>query len=123
VRDVWTFRSGGTHPAVPLLTPHYLPPLSRNGDLAPGPTVFRLGFRSLTRHEHHIVEAHLQLSSNDGRSWHGAHLKRLSSTTFRVAYRNPGAHGHARFMSMRVRARDGHGDRIKETAMRIYRLR
>ena len=123
VQDSWTFRSGADRPSVPLLTPRYVPPVTMGGTLAAGHTSFSLGFHSLTSHDHRIIGAHLQLSTDDGRSWHDARLTRTSSTTFRVGYQNPGAHGTARFMSMRVVARDAVGDSVTETAMRVYRLR
>ncbi len=123
VQDTWTFRSGADRPSVPLLMPRYVPPVAMGGTLAAGHTSFSLGFHSLTRHDHRIIGAHLQLSTDDGRSWHDAGLTRTSPTTFRVGYQNPGAHGSARFMSMRVVARDAVGDSVTETAMRVYRLR
>ena len=123
VRDVWTFRSGGDHPAASLLTPRYLPPVSMNGRLRAAPTSFRLGFHSLTRRNHPIVHADLQLSTDDGHSWHHARVTRTSPTTFHIGYWNPRAHGATRFMSIRVVAADARDDTVTETALRVYRLR
>jgi hypothetical protein len=123
VRDEWTFRFGGKRSAAVLLTPHYVPPVSLAGYLAPGPTAFPLAFRSLTRHEVPITRARVQLSTDDGRHWRDARLVRISPTRFTVAYRNPAAGPGRRFMPLRIVAEDAAGDRVVETAMRVYRLR
>lgn len=123
VRDEWTFRSGGDHPGAPLLTPRYAPPVSLGGVMPSGPTSFRLAIHSLTETEQPIARARLQLSTDDGRTWRDARLTRLSPTSFRVAYRNPSAAHGRRFVSIRIVAQDTRGDRVVETAMRVYRLR
>jgi len=40
-----------------------------------------------------------------------------------VGFANPEADGAIRYMSMRVRARDVHGNRVEETSLHVYRLR
>ncbi|WP_460713330.1 carboxypeptidase-like regulatory domain-containing protein [Nocardioides dilutus] len=122
VRDEWTFRFGGERIAAPLLSPQYAPPVSLSGAMPAGPTSFRLAFRSLTEADLPITSARMQWSTDDGRSWRDARLTRLSRTSFRVAYDNPRAGAGRRFVSFRIVASDGQGDRVVETAMRVYRL-
>ncbi|MGZ4582288.1 MAG: hypothetical protein ACXVXG_16770 [Nocardioidaceae bacterium] len=122
VRDVWTFHSREGRVLVPVLTPSYRPPSSQHGGLAPGRVRFPLRFGTLAPHQR-IARASLQLSTDDGRTWHPVGLTRTSPTTFVVRYRNPAASASARFVSLRVTGRDRHGNRVTETAIRVYRLR
>ena len=123
VRDVWTFRSGGDHPSAPLLMPSYVPPISMSGSMRAGPTSFRLGFHSLTRHDHRIAGAKLQLSTDDGHSWHTPRTAH-PDLTHHIPSRLPepqcprrrALHEHA------GRGPDARGDSVTETAMRVYRL-
>lgn len=123
VRDVWGFRTGEGRPAVPLLTPSYLPPLSMSGFAPRGATSFRLAFHTLAHVDRRIARASLELSTDNGRTWTPARLTRTGPTTFRVQYDNPGARGASRFMSMRVTGADASGDSVREVALRVYRLR
>ncbi len=121
VRDVWTFHSGAGRSGVPLLTPHYLPPVDLAGNMRPGPTGYRLSFHS-TPHSARVAQVSVELSTNHGRTWRPARVTRTSGLTFHVAYRTPPAHGPVRYLSLRVTARDVHGNSIEETAFRAYRL-
>ncbi|MFN8192659.1 MAG: hypothetical protein U0R80_00070 [Nocardioidaceae bacterium] len=123
VRDSWTFRSSRAHPSAALLTPAYVAPIAPRGGMAAGRTAFDLAFSSLTSQEHRVARASFQLSTDGGRHWRTAHLTRTSPTTFRVRYDNPSARPNARFMSIRVTARDTRGNAVTETALRVYRLR
>ncbi|MBO0846017.1 MAG: hypothetical protein J2P22_11450 [Nocardioides sp.] len=64
----------------------------------------------------------MELSTNGGHTWQRARVTRTSGLTFHVAYRNPAAHGRVRYMSVRVTAHDAHGNSLRETAIRAYRL-
>jgi hypothetical protein len=121
VRDVWTFHSRGGHNRVPLLTPSYVPPTDLSGNLGPGRTGYRLSFHS-SPHSARVARVSVELSTNGGRTWHPVRVTRTSALTFRVGYLNPRAHGLVRYMSMRVTARDVHGNQVQETAIRAYRL-
>lgn len=70
-----------------------------------------------------VVAARLQLSIDDGRTWTRATVRRMSRNTFRVAYDNPAARGHQPFHEPAGTARDALGDTVRETALRVYRLR
>jgi hypothetical protein len=123
VRDVWRFHSRQGKTSVTVLAPSYRPPSSAHGRLRPGRVAFPLRFHTLAPRDHRVTDARLQISTDDGRTWRTASLRRVSPTKFRVRYRNPSAEGPARFMSMRVSGRDDHGNRVTETALRVYRLR
>ncbi len=122
VRDVWTFHSRAGQRAVPLLTPSYVPPTDLAGNLAPGHTGYRLSFHS-TPHSARVATVSFELSTNGGRTWHRVPVRRTSALTFHVGYRNPGAHGMVRYVSVRVTASDVRGNSVQETAIRAYRLR
>lgn len=122
VSDVWTFHSRAGRRAVGLVTPRYVPPTDLAGNLGPGLTGFPLSFHS-TPHSPAITRVRVELSTNDGHTWHHAKVTRTSRLTFHVGYHNPAAHGLARAMSLRVTAYDAHGNWVKETAIRAYRLR
>jgi hypothetical protein len=107
---------------VPLLTPRYVPPTDLAGNLGPGPTGFRLTFHSAP-HSARVTHATVELSSDDGHTWRNVRTRRTSGMTFRVRYDNPAAHGDARYVSLRVTAEDAHGNTVRETAIRAYRLR
>jgi hypothetical protein len=121
VSEVWTFGSRAGDMNVPLLTPHYLPPTNLAGDLGPGHTGFRLSFHS-TPHSPRVAQVTVELSTNDGRSWHPVHTTRTSGLTFHVGYHNPAAHAGTRYASLRVTARDTQGNTVQETAFHAYRL-
>jgi hypothetical protein len=121
VRDVWRFHSRAGQRNVPLLTPSYAPPTDLSGNLRPGSTGYRLSFHS-GPHSARVARVSVDLSTNNGRSWHRARVTRTSGLTFRVGYRNPAARDDARYMSIRVTARDVNGNRVRETALRAYRL-
>jgi hypothetical protein len=118
----WTFRSRAGRSAVPLLTPRYVPPTDLAGNLAPGPTGFRLAFHS-AQHSVRVARARVELSSDDGRTWSPVRMRRTSALTFRVTYDNPAADAVARYASLRVTARDAHGNTVRETVIHAYRLR
>jgi hypothetical protein len=122
VSDRWTFGSRAGRHVVSLLTPSYVPPTDLGGNLGPGPAGFRLSFHS-TPHTARVAQVLVELSTNDGRTWHRARVTRRSGLTFHVGYRNPQARGATRYMSMRVTARDVHGNRVEESALHVYRLR
>jgi hypothetical protein len=122
VRDLWTFHSRSGRRGVPLLTPSYVPPTDLAGDLGPGRTGYRLSFHS-TPHSARVAQVAVELSTNDGRTWHRVRVTRASALTFHVGYRNPTAHGDVRYVSLRVTARDVRGNSVQETAIRVYRLR
>ncbi len=121
VRDVWTFHSRGGRSGVPLLTPRYVPPTDLAGNIRPGHTGYRLSFHS-TPHSARVAQVSVELSTNHGRTWRSARVTRTSGLTFHVGYRTPPAHGRSRYLSLRVTARDVHGNRVQETAYQAYRL-
>src|SRR5262245_12395291 len=122
VSTVWTVHSRAGRVAVPLLTPSYVPPTDLAGNLRPGPTGFGLSFHS-SPHTARVAQVSVELSTDDGRTWHRARVTRRSGLTFHVGFRNPRAHGTAHYMSMRVTASDIHGNAVQETALHVYRLR
>jgi hypothetical protein len=121
VRDVWTFHSRGGKSGVPLLTPSYLPPTDLAGNMRPGHTGYRISFHS-TPHSARVAQVSVELSTNHGRTWRSARVTCTSGLTFHVGYRTPPAHGRVRYLSLRVTARDVHGNSVEETAYRAYRL-
>ena len=50
-------------------------------------------------------------------------MTRTSGLTFHVGFRTPAARGGARYLSLRVTARDAKGNRVVETALHACRLR
>lgn len=122
VSDVWTFHSRAGRHAVGLLTPRYVPPTDLAGNLGSGLTGFPLSFHS-TPHSPRVTRVAVELSTNDGHTWHRARVTRTSALTFHVGYHNPAAHGPMRYMSLRVTAYDARGNWVRETAIRAYRLR
>jgi hypothetical protein len=122
VSDEWTFHSRAGQSAVPLLTPSYVPPTDLAGNLGPGHTGYRLSFHSAP-HSARVAQVTVQLSTDDGHSWRPARVTRTSGLTFHVGYANPAARGDRRYFSIRVTARDVHGNSVEETALHAYRLR
>jgi hypothetical protein len=103
--------------------PSYVAPQDILGNVSAGPTSYRLSFISTTPRTARIVAADVRLSTDDGHTWRPAKVVRQSPTAFRVSYVTPSAHGAARFLSVRVTGHDAAGNRVKETAIRAYRLR
>lgn len=119
----WGFASRKGTGVVPLLMPSYVPPATLKGPAEPGPMTYRLDLENLGPVASRITKASLRYSTNDGKSWHRARLRRLDDNSFEVRYRNPAAKDEPRFVSVRVKAEDAGGRTVKETAMRVYRLR
>jgi hypothetical protein len=118
----WIFHSRAGQSVAPLLTPRYVPPTTMAGNRGPGRTAFPLTFHSTPRSAR-VRHVSVELSTDDGRTWHRVRATRTSALTFRVRYHNPAAHGDQRYASLRVTAEDGQGNSVHETAIHAYRLR
>jgi hypothetical protein len=123
VKDAWTFTSGYSHAVVPILIARYLPKIALDGSMSPGPTGFRLDFANLGKTDDRVVRASVSVSNNGGRTWRPVHLSRLDENSFHVEYTNPASHGTVRYMSLLVTGVDSDGHLVRETALRVYRLR
>ena len=124
VSTAWGFASGKVkRGVVPLLMPSYRPPVSLTGRAKPGEVSYRLNFGNLGPAESRIAKASLRYTADDGDTWHRANLKRLDKNSFKVTYRNPRPTGKHKYVGLRVRATDTAGGTVKETAIRVYRLK
>lgn len=121
-QTTWSFTSAAGSATVPLLMPRYSPPTSLSGVGATGHVGFRLGFGHVGGIDTRVTEASVRYSSDGGRSWRRAELRRVSPTAFRVGYPQPRLAGGAGYVDLRVTGVDAAGRKVDETVSRVYSL-
>ena len=106
--------------AEPLLTLGYsIPDLSAHGLTRPGRQLINLtvGHLQLVKAAK-ITRATVQVSIDDGRTWHSAKAKATGAGRFRAAFTAPAG----AWVTLRAHAQDAAGATITETITRAYRV-